>query len=213
MTKKRQIVFDTETTGLSPKFGHRVVDLGAVELIDGKRTGRTLQFYLNPRRDSDPKAFEVHGLTREFLSDKPDFSQIADEFIQFVSGAEVIAHNAKFDVSFLDAELESCHKEPLWKHVEKITDTVAMARTIIKGSVSLDVLCERYGIVVDREKHGALLDSEILVDVLGKLIEEADNGKVTADEPKIEWTAKTKVVYATDSDKDEHLRILKSIRE
>jgi DNA polymerase-3 subunit epsilon len=163
----RQIVFDTETTGLEPKDGHRIVEIGAIELVGRRLTERRLHRYLNPERDSDERALAVHGLTRDFLSDKPLFSEIIDELIEFVRGAEVIIHNAPFDVSFLDEEFARLGRAPFAEHCEKVTDSLRLAREMHPGKRnSLDVLCERYGISNrHRTLHGALLDAGLLGEV------------------------------------------------
>jgi len=164
---ERQIVLDTETTGLSASDGHRIIEIGCVEMENRRLTGRTLHHYVNPERDIDEGAMQVHGLTREMLADKPLFDQIADEFIEFVSGAEILIHNAAFDVGFLDAEFKRLRRDPLSKYCGEIIDTLAMARELHPGRRnSLDVLCDRYGISnAHRKLHGALLDSELLADV------------------------------------------------
>jgi DNA polymerase III subunit epsilon len=163
----RQIIFDTETTGLDPNQGHRIVEIGCVELINRVVTGNSLHIYLNPDRDSDPEALAVHGLTTQFLSDKPRFSDISDEFLAFVQGAELIAHNAAFDVKFFNAELSKAGKGPLSQHCEQIVDSLVHARTLHPGKRnSLDALCDRYGISnAQRTLHGALLDSQLLAEV------------------------------------------------
>jgi DNA polymerase III subunit epsilon len=162
----RRIVLDTETTGLEPTLGHRVIELACVELSDRRPTGRQFHRYLNPGRDSDPAALAVHGITTEFLADKPRFADIADDFLAFVDGAELLIHNAAFDAAFLDAELGLVQR-PTIATVCGITDTLAMARELHPGRKnSLNALCERYGIDNSkRELHGALLDAQLLADV------------------------------------------------
>jgi DNA polymerase-3 subunit epsilon len=163
----RQIVFDTETTGLEPKDGHRIVEIGAIEIAGRRLTDRRLHRYLNPERDSDERALAVHGLTREFLSDKPLFAEIVDELLEFVRDAEVIIHNAPFDVSFLDEELARLGRPPFAEHCAKVTDSLRMARELHPGKRnSLDALCERHGISNrHRTLHGALLDAGLLGEV------------------------------------------------
>ncbi len=164
----RQIVLDTETTGLEPKQGHRVIEIGCVEVVDRKLTGNHYHQYINPQREVDSGAMEVHGISNEFLADKPLFKDIAAEFLEFVKGAELVIHNAPFDVGFINHEFgmlvgnygiieDSCG----------VLDTLAMARKKHPGQRnSLDALCKRYGIDnTMRDLHGALLDSEILADV------------------------------------------------
>jgi len=165
----RQIILDTETTGLDRKSGHRIIEIGCVEIVNRKYTGNEFHVYINPERDSDPGALEVHGLTTEFLSDKPKFAEIYDEFIEFVKDAELLIHNAEFDIGFLNHEIKLMSKKlnPVDKHVSAITDTLQIAREKHPGQRnSLDALVNRYEVGgYDRELHGALLDSKILGDV------------------------------------------------
>jgi DNA polymerase-3 subunit epsilon len=164
----RQVVLDTETTGLDPAQGHRVIEIGCVEIDNRRLTGRHFHCYLNPDRDIDEGAVQVHGITSEFLADKPRFTQIVEDFLQFVAGAELIIHNAPFDLSFLDSELAltgSPHRS--LQALCPVTDTLLMARKKHPGQRnSLDALCKRYEVDnSQRELHGALLDAEILADV------------------------------------------------
>jgi DNA polymerase-3 subunit epsilon len=164
----RQIVLDTETTGLEVSQGHRIIEIGAVELLDRRHSGRHFHAYLNPDREIDPGAFEVHGLSRAFLADKPRFNDIARDFLQFVEGAELIIHNAAFDVAFLDQELGRLDANPgRLGTVCRITDSLMLARQKHPGQKnSLDALCRRYQVDNSaRTLHGALLDAEILADV------------------------------------------------
>ncbi|RYF52667.1 MAG: DNA polymerase III subunit epsilon, partial [Comamonadaceae bacterium] len=162
----RQIILDTETTGLEPAQGHRVIEIGCVELINRVPSGNNLHIYLNPDRDSDPEALNVHGLTTEFLSDKPRFGEVAERFVSYVDGAELIIHNAAFDVKFLDSELARVGMGTLAQRCA-ITDSLMHARTLHPGKRnSLDSLCDRYGISnAHRTLHGALLDSQLLAEV------------------------------------------------
>jgi DNA polymerase-3 subunit epsilon len=164
----RQVVLDTETTGLDPAQGHRIIEIGCVELVNRRLTGNRYHQYLQPDREIDAAAVEVHGITAEFLADKPRFADIADDFLAFVKGCEMIIHNAPFDVGFLDAELERVGSSwgKLLDHCT-VRDTLAFARQLHPGqSCSLDALCRRYSIDnSQRELHGALLDAEILADV------------------------------------------------
>ena len=166
----REIVFDTETTGLDPAAGHRVVEIGCVELINHMPTGETRQWYINPERDMPEDAFNVHGLSEEFLSDKPVFGAIAEDFLAFVEGAGLIAHNANFDIRFLNAELAALDQPNLPQ--DRVLDTIALARKNISGGqFSLDALCRRFNIDLSaRQKHGALLDAELLAEVYLELI-------------------------------------------
>jgi DNA polymerase-3 subunit epsilon len=163
----RQIFLDTETTGLSAEQGDRVVEIGCVELINRKLTGNNLHIYLNPGRDSHEEALKVHGLSTEFLRDKPKFETVAEEFLAYVQDAEIIIHNAPFDMGFLNVELKRAGKLPLKEHVASVIDTLAMAKEMFPGKRnSLDALCSR--LEVDnsgRILHGALLDAELLADV------------------------------------------------
>ena len=165
----RQIILDTETTGLDFKTGHRVIEIGCVEIVNRKFTGNEYHTYINPDRDSDEGALRVHGLTTEFLSDKPRFSEIYEDFIDFIKDSELLIHNAEFDIGFLDNEIKLLSKNlnPVEKEVVKITDTLQIAREKHPGQRnSLDALVNRYEINgYDRELHGALLDSKILGDV------------------------------------------------
>ena len=166
----REIVLDTETTGLEPEEGHRIVEIGGVELVNHMPTGRTYHQYVNPRRDMPEEAFAVHGISAAFLVDKPPFEQIAQEFLAFVADAKLIIHNAPFDMKFLNAELRWAG-HPLLPLTQAI-DTLAMARRRFPGSPgSLDALCKRFEIDnARRTYHGALLDSEILAEVYLELI-------------------------------------------
>ncbi|MGA7802723.1 MAG: DNA polymerase III subunit epsilon [Gammaproteobacteria bacterium] len=164
----RQIVLDTETTGLEPSQGHRIIEIGCVELSSRRLTGNTYHQYLQPDREIDPGAVEVHGITNEFLADKPHFADVVDDFLAFVDGAELIIHNAPFDVAFLNSELALLDAEHgvVADHCG-VLDTLALARQLHPGQRnSLDALCKRYAIDNShRDLHGALLDAEILADV------------------------------------------------
>lgn len=166
----RELVLDTETTGFDPESGDRIVEIGAVELIGHMPTGNTYHQYINPQRDMPEDAFRVHGLSEEFLRDKPVFSDIAEAFLEFVGDARLVIHNASFDMKFLNAELKRAGKRIL--PMEQSLDTLAMARRKFPGAqASLDALCRRFGIDnSSRTLHGALLDSEILAEVYLELI-------------------------------------------
>lgn len=163
----RQIVLDTETTGLSAENGDRIIEIGCVELVARKLTGNNLHFYLNPDRDSHEDALKVHGISNEFLRDKPKFSAVADELLAYLADAEVIIHNAPFDVSFLNKELSLIGKPPLKHCVAKVVDSLMMAKELFPGKRnSLDALCARLEVDnAGRTLHGALLDAELLADV------------------------------------------------
>jgi DNA polymerase-3 subunit epsilon len=163
----RQIVLDTETTGLSAEGGDRIIEIGCVELVARKLTGNNRHFYLNPERDSHEDALRVHGISNEFLKDKPKFAAVADELLNYLQGAEIIIHNAAFDVSFLNKELELVGRPAFRSFVDSITDTLAMAKELYPGKRnSLDALCDRLGVDNSgRTLHGALLDAELLADV------------------------------------------------
>ncbi len=163
----RQIVLDTETTGLEPGDGHRIIEIGAVELIDRRLSGQHFHQYLNPERDIEDGALEVHGITREFLQDKPVFEDVAQEFLDFIEGAELLIHNAPFDIGFLDMELGLINNPVRIESHAQVLDTLELARDLHPGQRnSLDALCKRYEVDnSSRNLHGALLDSEILADV------------------------------------------------
>jgi len=163
----RQIFLDTETTGLSADNGDRVIEIGCVELLNRKLTGNNLHIYLNPGRESHEEALKVHGLTSEFLKDKPKFEAVAEELLEYLKDAEIIIHNAAFDVGFLNKELELIGRPRFKDHVVSITDTLAMAKEMFPGKRnSLDALCSRLGVDNSgRTLHGALLDAELLADV------------------------------------------------
>ena len=173
----RQIFLDTETTGLSPESGDRMVEIGCVEMDNRRLTGRHLHFYLNPERRNGEGAVAVHGLTDEFLSDKPLFATVADEVIEFVRGAEIVIHNASFDVGFLNEELRRCGLPKFSTHVSAVTDTLAMARDQFPGkSNSLDALCKRLEVDnTNRTLHGALIDANLLAEVYIRLTRGQDS--------------------------------------
>ena len=162
----RQILLDTETTGLTARMGDRVIEIGCIELLSRNVTGSSFHTYLNPGRDIEEGAAKVHGLTKEFLSDKPRFPDIAKAFVDYVAGAELVIHNAEFDVEFLDLELKRAGLGKLADHVAKVTDTLFFARELHPGKKnSLDALCERYAVNSSaRTLHGALLDARLLAE-------------------------------------------------
>ena len=223
----RQIILDTETTGLDFKTGHRIIEIGCVEIVNRKFTGNEYHTYINPERDSDEGALRVHGLTTDFLSDKPRFSDIYEDFISFIKGSELLIHNAEFDVGFLDNEIKLVSKDfkPLEKEVIKITDTLQIAREKHPGQRnSLDALVNRYEINgYDRELHGALLDSKILGDVYLSMT----GGQSTLDfttndsreknleevKEKTSSSKKLKVIKVSDKEKARHLEYLAKMKE
>ena len=173
----RQIFLDTETTGLSPENGDRVIEVGCIEMDNRRLTGRHLHFYLNPQRKNHEDAVKIHGLTDDFLADKPLFAHVAEELIEFVRGAEIIIHNASFDVGFLNEELRRCGLPKFSMHVSAVTDTLAMARDQFPGkSNSLDALCKRLEVDnTNRTLHGALIDANLLAEVYIRLTRGQDS--------------------------------------
>ena len=203
----RQIILDTETTGLEPELGHRVIEIAGVELVNRRLTGNDFHRYLNPERDSEAAALEVHGLTTEFLRDKPRFAEVAAEFIEFVTGAELVIHNSAFDVAFLNRELDLAGLKPVTEYCAGVVDTLRMARELHPGKRNaLDALCERYQIDNSaRTLHGALLDARLLGEVYlamtrgqESLIMDVDVALVTAEAEGISHAALDLVVlYAS----------------
>jgi DNA polymerase III subunit epsilon len=163
----RQVFLDTETTGLQADAGDRIVEIGCIEMLNRRLSGRSLHHYLNPERANHPDAVRVHGLTDDFLADKPRFAAIADELLAFIGGAEIIMHNASFDVAFLNEELARLGRGPVTAHVAQVTDSLAMAREAYPGKAnSLDALCKRLEVDnSNRQVHGALLDAGLLAEV------------------------------------------------
>jgi DNA polymerase III subunit epsilon len=178
----RQIFLDTETTGLSPDNGDRLIEVGCLEMVNRRLTGKHLHLYVNPERPSSEEAIKVHGITNEFLADKPRFAEIVEELLAYVAGAEVIIHNAAFDVGFLDAELKRVKREGFRKHVAKVTDSLLMAREMFPGkSNSLDALCRRLEVDnSNRTLHGALLDAGLLAEVYIRMTRGQDSLVVEA---------------------------------
>ena len=173
----RQIFLDTETTGLSPDNGDRLIEIGCLEMVNRRLTGNHLHLYVNPERPSSEEAIKVHGITDAFLADKPRFAEVVEELIAYVAGAEVIIHNAGFDVGFLDAELKRIKRDGFRKHVAKVTDSLLMAREMFPGkSNSLDALCRRLEVDnSNRTLHGALLDAGLLAEVYIRLTRGQDS--------------------------------------
>ncbi|MCP3706649.1 DNA polymerase III subunit epsilon [Paraburkholderia sp. CNPSo 3274] len=217
----RQIILDTETTGLNARTGDRIIEIGCVELVNRRLTGNNLHFYVNPGRDSDPGALAVHGLTTEFLSDKPKFAEVADEILDFIRDADIIIHNAPFDIGFLDAELALLDKPGFKEHCGDVIDTLVQAKQIFPGKRnSLDALCDRFGISnAHRTLHGALLDSELLAEVylamtrgqeslvIDMLGEHAAPGAAAAPRMQLE-SIDLPVIMASDEEVAEHNAVL-----
>jgi DNA polymerase-3 subunit epsilon len=222
----RQIVLDTETTGLEPADGHRIIEIGCVEMVDRRLTGNNFHQYLQPDREIDAGAVEVHGITNEFLADKPRFTDIVDDFVAYIRGAELVIHNAPFDVGFMNHELKLCRHDELVSDLCSVLDTLTLARRMHPGQKNnLDALCRRYEIDnAHRELHGALLDAEILADVylamtggqvalsLGSGVEEAGQGpgaeqirRLPADRPAL------RVIRAGEDELAEHRARLQAI--
>lgn len=226
--QKRQVILDTETTGISTADDHRVIEIGCVEMINRRLTGQTFHQYINPQRDIDDGAIEVHGITNQFLADKPLFSDIAEDFLRFIDGAELIIHNAPFDVGFIDHELGKLAGESRRvKTIASVLDTLKMARDKHPGQKnSLDALCKRYDVDnSNRELHGALLDAEILADVylamtggqvsLTLTAEESETASTTtseADLGKLERQPLT-VLRATDEELAAHEAMLEKVNK
>lgn len=223
----RQIVLDTETTGLDPQLGHRIIEIGCVELDNRRLTGQHFHRYLNPEREIDEAAVEIHGLTSEFLSDKPLFHQVVEEFLEFISGAELIIHNAPFDVGFINNELSLLETEtaPL-ETLCSIVDSLSLARNKHPGQRNnLDALCKRYEVDnSQRELHGALLDAEILADVYLAMTggqtrlelgaeEQASIGSVNESKTLDSNRKPLKVIKASTEELQSHQDCLKEIDE
>jgi len=173
----RQIFLDTETTGLNPESGDRIVEIGCIEMVNRRLTGVTRHVYLNPERKGNEEAIKVHGLTDEFLADKPKFAEVADDLVGFLTGAEIIIHNAAFDVGFLNAELKRVGRQPFHTIAAQVTDTLLMAREMFPGKAnSLDALCRRLEVDnTHRTLHGALLDAGLLAEVYIRLTRGQDS--------------------------------------
>ena len=218
----RQIFLDTETTGLSPENGDRIVEIGCVELVNRKLTGNNLHFYLNPERDSHEDALKVHGISNEFLKDKPKFGEIADELLEYLQGADVLIHNAPFDVGFINKELELQKRPPIKTYVNSVADTLAMAKDMFPGKRnSLDALCDRLGVDNSgRTLHGALLDAELLADVYIYMtrgqdallieVEDSSDSKKRADAIDMQ-SLKLTVISASEQDLAAHEEVLVQI--
>ena len=223
----RQIFLDTETTGLEHKLGHRIIEIGGVEMRNRRLTNRHFHRYLNPDRDIDEGALAVHGISLDFLQDKPRFAEIATEFLDFVRGAELIIHNAPFDIGFLNAELDRLDMAPIGTVCHGVLDTLRMAKDLHPGKKNnLNVLCERYGVDNSRRTlHGALLDAEILAEVYVAMTrgqeslimdlendsaeQQAINQQALADRPRREQ----RIVRASDDELAQHAALLAAIQK
>lgn len=214
----RQIVLDTETTGIDPKEGHRIIEIGCVEVVNRKLTGNHFHVYINPGRQIEQEAIEVHGITNEFLQDKPIFADVAQDFVNFIRGAQLVIHNAPFDVGFMDHEfaMHGATSSVVTKDICDVLDTLVLARQMHPGQKNnLDALCKRYGIDNShRELHGALLDAEILADVYLLMtggqtkLKLASSGSSDADanavRPIQRQTNKLKVIKASADELEQH---------
>jgi len=218
----RQVVLDTETTGLSPENGDRILEIGCVELVNRKLTGHNLHFYINPERDSHEEALKVHGISNEFLKDKPKFAQISDELVAYLKDAQVIIHNAPFDIGFLNKEFERLSMPSMAQLVSGVIDTLSMAKEIYPGKRnSLDALCDRLEVDnSDRTLHGALLDAELLADVYinmtrgqdALLMEVEQSDSSTSNVKKIDLASfELPVIYATEDELLNHEDVMVQI--
>jgi len=224
----RQVVLDTETTGMNKDgtiyLGHRIIEIGCVEVINRRLTGRHYHVYINPGQLVDPEAITVHGITDEFLQDKPAFGQIADEFIEFITGADIVIHNAPFDVGFMDQEFRFLNKKTQpTEDIATVTDTLVMAKKMFPGKRNnLDALSDRFGInTKHRVLHGALLDAEILADVYllmsggqAKLnLTSSDTGKEPTGRKARTLLTPLSVIHATEAEELAHIDRLKLIKD
>ena len=221
----RQIILDTETTGLETSDGHRVIEIGCVELIDRRLSGNHFHQYINPERDIEDGALEVHGISREFLRDKPVFGEVADDLLEFVEGAELIIHNAPFDIGFLDYELSLLGRPDRMDDHSSVLDTLELARDLHPGQRnSLDALCKRYEVDnSSRTLHGALLDAEILADVylamtggqsaLGLSFQSPEKAELESGGVAFEDRPPLQVLQANEQETAAHTARLKAIQE
>ncbi len=217
---RRQLVLDTETTGLNARNGDRIIEIGCVELVNRKLTGNNFHRYINPERDSEEGALAVHGLTTEFLSDKPKFAEIAEEFCAYIKDAEIIIHNAPFDIGFLNAELARLDLPVLTEYCTSVIDTLVQAKELHPGKRnSLDALCTRYEISNSHRKlHGALLDAELLADVFLAMSRGQNSFEIEVEEddaPKVQEVVafdmpvgEIAVLMATEEEMGEHEKLL-----
>lgn len=215
----REIILDTETTGLNPAAGHRVIEIGCVEVFNKVKTGKVLHFHLNPERDVPEEAFRIHGLSTDFLKDKPLFKDVADQFVEFISDSLLIIHNAPFDIRFLNSELKNINYDLIT--MDRVVDTLTISRKKFPGApVSLDALCKRFKISnAHRTKHGALLDSELLYDVYIALTEGIQSELKLHEEAQViinEGEETPAIPYrsfpASDAELNRHKEFLKKIK-
>lgn len=220
----RQIVLDTETTGLNANLGDRVLEIGGVELINRRPSGNHFHRYINPEREVEEGALRVHGLSNEFLEDKPKFAEVVDELLRFIAGAQLVIHNAPFDVEFLNAELARCGRGKLGDHDVSVIDTLVQARQLHPGRKnSLDALCERYEISnAHRKLHGALLDAQLLAEVYLAMTRGQESLAIEIEEPSASARAivraaraqiKLVVLAATAEELSVHAEVLASIQK
>lgn len=220
----RKIVLDTETTGIKPEDGHRIVEIGAVELIDNVRTGRTYQAYINPEREMDAHVIAIHGITNEFVKDKPRFHEIADEFLNFIKGGELVIHNADFDIRHLNNELDKANKGKLWDHITNVTCTLKLDKRLFaeERKHSLDAICERFKIDKSgRVFHGALLDSELLAECFIKINEMYSADDIEADLEQTNWVRpeikrynlSLPVINVSQLEEENHISLLNHIAQ
>lgn len=189
---KRQVVLDTETTGLRPEDGHRIVEIGAVELIDGKKTGKTFYSLINPERHIPEEVVKVHQIDDDKVKDAPKFRDVADDFIQFISGSELLIHNADFDIKFINSELNIVNRGKIWDYVKNAVCTLKLSRRLFEEerSHTLDSICKRFGIDLSSREvngHGALLDSHLLADAYIKITEIHSTSDIEADMEQTNW--------------------------
>jgi DNA polymerase-3 subunit epsilon len=219
----RIVVLDTETTGLNARLGDRVIEIAGVEVVNRRLTGNRFHCYVNPGRDIDPGALDVHGITADFLADKPAFAEVAAQFLEYVAGAELVIHNAAFDVEFLNAELTLAGRPPIETCVAGVVDTLRTARDLHPGKKnSLDALCERYAVDNShRVLHGALLDAELLADVYLAMTRGQESLAIDLDVPAADFAAaglaraerrRLVVILADDAELAAHAAMLESIR-
>lgn len=219
---KRKIILDTETTGLKPEDGHRIVEIGAVEVINNQKTGKTYQVYINPERDIPQEAVDVHGLTYEFLKDKPKFAEVVEGFLDFVQDAELVIHNADFDIKFLNYELDRANKGKLWSYIKNATCTLKLDKRLFaeEKKHTLDAMCVRFNIDTStRTFHGALLDSDLLADCFIKTNEMYSSEDIEADLEQSNWVRpeikrynlSLPKVNVSEKEEQEHVQFLEAL--